>query len=667
MKKEIIKIAITSILFIIGLLANFENETINNIIFIISYIIIGAEIVIEAIKNIFHGEIFDENFLMTIATIGALAIGEYPEAVAVMLFYEIGELFQESAIEKSRKSIESLASIRADYANLKIGDNIEKVEPKQVKVGDVIIIKPGEKIPLDGKVVEGTTSLDTSALTGESLPRDVKIGDTVLSGCININGVITVKVEKEFGESTVSKILDLVENEDSKKSKSEKFITKFAKYYTPIVVILALIIAIIPPIILKGNFVEWINRAFTFLVISCPCALVISVPLSFFGGIGGASKKGVLIKGSTYIEDLANAEVVVFDKTGTLTKGVFEVTKVVIYDKNELNMENSFNSENENIIDSHIQNQANNSNSRKTINNNTTKEELIELAAYAESNSNHPIAKSILKEYGKEIDYNSITSIEEISGLGIIAEIYEDEVIIGNSKIMEKFNIKYVEAQEIGTIVYIAINKKYSGYIVISDVIKSDSKSAIEQLKKNKIKQTIMLTGDLKKVASAVSEELGIDKFYAELLPNEKAEIMNKIMKNNSGNKYKNRTEQVDKNETRNKSKKGKVVFVGDGINDSPVLSLSDIGIAMGGIGSDAAIEAADVVIMNDEPSKIVDAIKISRKTLKIVKQNIVFAIGIKILVLILGALGIANMWEAVFADVGVSIIAVLNALRALK
>lgn len=667
MKKEIIKIVITSILFIIGLLANFENETINNIIFIISYIIIGAEIVIEAIKNIFHGEIFDENFLMTIATIGALAIGEYPEAVAVMLFYEIGELFQESAIEKSRKSIESLASIRADYANLKIGDNIEKVDPKQVKVGDVIIIKPGEKIPLDGKVVEGTTSLDTSALTGESVPRDVKIGDTVLSGCININGVITVKVEKEFGESTVSKILDLVENADSKKSKSEKFITKFAKYYTPIVVILALIIAIIPPIILKGNFVEWINRAFTFLVISCPCALVISVPLSFFGGIGGASKKGVLIKGSTYIEDLANAEVVVFDKTGTLTKGVFEVTKVVIYDKNELNMENSFNSENENIIDSHIQNQANNSNSRKTINNNTTKEELIELAAYAESNSNHPIAKSILKEYGKEIDYNSITSIEEISGLGIIAEIDEDEVIIGNSKIMEKFNIKYVEAQEIGTIVYIAINKKYSGYIVISDVIKSDSKSAIEQLKKNKIKQTIMLTGDLKKVASAVSEELGIDKFYAELLPNEKAEIMNKIMKNNSGNKYKNRTEQVDKNETRNKSKKGKVVFVGDGINDSPVLSLSDIGIAMGGIGSDAAIEAADVVIMNDEPSKIVDAIKISRKTLKIVKQNIVFAIGIKILVLILGALGIANMWEAVFADVGVSIIAVLNALRALK
>lgn len=667
MKKEIIKIVITSILFIIGLLANFENETINNIIFIISYIIIGAEIVIEAIKNIFHGEIFDENFLMTIATIGALAIGEYPEAVAVMLFYEIGELFQESAIEKSRKSIESLASIRADYANLKIGDNIEKVDPKQVKVGDVIIIKPGEKIPLDGKVVEGTTSLDTSALTGESVPRDVKIGDTVLSGCININGVITEKVEKEFGESTVSKILDLVENADSKKSKSEKFITKFAKYYTPIVVILALIIAIIPPIILKGNFVEWINRAFTFLVISCPCALVISVPLSFFGGIGGASKKGVLIKGSTYIEDLANAEVVVFDKTGTLTKGVFEVTKVVTYNKGELDRKYLFNAENKDNIDINIQNQANNSNSRETIKTNITKEELIEIAAHAESNSNHPIAKSILKKYGKEIDYNSITSIEEISGLGIIAEIDEDEVIIGNSKIMEKFNIKYVEAQEIGTIVYIAINKKYSGYIVISDVIKSDSKSAIEQLKKNKIKQTIMLTGDLKIVASAVSEELGIDKFYAELLPNEKAEIMNDIMKNNDKSKCKSVVEYVDKNEVKNKAKKGKVVFVGDGINDSPVLTLSDIGIAMGGIGSDAAIEAADVVIMNDEPSKIVDAIKISRKTLKIVKQNIVFAIGIKILVLILGALGIANMWEAVFADVGVSIIAVLNALRALK
>lgn len=622
MKKEIIKIIVSSILFIIGFLANFQNETINNTIFIISYLIIGLEIVINAIKNIFHKEIFDENFLMSLATVGAILIGEYPEAVAVMLFYEIGELFQERAVEKSRKSIESLASIRADYANLKIGEKLEKVEPNKVNIGDYIVIKPGEKIPLDGKIVDGQTSLDTSALTGESIPRDVKQGDTVLSGCININGVITVKVEKNFSESTVSKILDLVENADNKKSKSEKFITKFAKLYTPIVVILALIITIIPPIILKENFVEWINRAFTFLVVSCPCALVISIPLSFFGGIGGASKKGILIKGSTYIEDLANAEVIAFDKTGTLTKGVFEVTKVVPYN-------NSIMTENELIKPS------------------ITKEELIEISAHAESNSNHPIAKSILKEYGKEIDYNSITKIEEISGLGIIAEIDEDEVIIGNSKIMEKFNIEYTKTQEIGTIIYIAINKIYKGYIVISDVIKSDSKQAIQQLKNNKIKQTIMLTGDLTEVASNVSEKIGIDKFYAELLPNEKVEKMNEIMNN--------------------KTENGKVIFVGDGINDSPVLTTADIGIAMGGIGSDAAIEAADVVIMNDEPSKIAEAIKISRKTLRIVKQNIVFAIGIKVLVLILGALGITNMWEAVFADVGVSVIAILNALRALK
>lgn len=614
MKKEIIKIVIASILFIIGLLGDFQNETINNIIFLISYLIIGLEIVINAIKNIFHGELFDENFLMSLATVGAIVIGEYPEAVAVMLFYEIGELFQERAVEKSRRSIESLASIRADYANLKIGEKLEKVEPSKVNIGDYIVIKPGEKVPLDGKIIEGQTSLDTSALTGESLPRDVKQGDTVLSGCININGVITVKVEKSFSESTVSKILDLVENADNKKSKSEKFITKFAKYYTPIVVILALIIAIIPPIILKENFIEWINRAFTFLVVSCPCALVISIPLSFFGGIGGASKKGVLIKGSTYIEDLANAEIIAFDKTGTLTKGVFEVTKVVPYN------------EDENI---------------------NSKEKLIEIAAHAESNSNHPIAKSILKQYGKEIDYSLVTKIEEISGLGIKAEIDKDEVLVGNSKLMKKFNVKYTEIQEIGTIIYVAVNNKYKGYIVISDVIKYDSKQAIKELKNNRIKQTIMLTGDLNEVAADVSKKIGIDKYYAELLPDQKVEKMNEIINNKTGN--------------------GKVIFVGDGINDSPVLSIADLGIAMGGIGSDAAIEAADVVIMNDEPSKIVEAIKISRKTLRIVKQNIVFAIGIKVLVLILGALGITNMWEAVFADVGVSIIAILNALRALK
>lgn len=631
MKKENIKIIISAILLIVGLLAKFDNQLINNSIFIISYIIIGAEIIIKAVKNIFHGELFDENFLMAIATIGAIIIGDYPEAVTVMLFYEIGEMFQDRAIENSRKSIESLASIKADYANLKSEDGIKKVNPQDVKIGDLIVIKPGEKIPLDGKIVEGISTLDTSALTGESIPRGVETGDTILSGCININGVLTVEVVKEFGESTVSKILSLIEESDDKKSNSEKFITKFAKYYTPIVVVLALIIAIVPPIISHSSFVEWINRAFTFLVISCPCALVISIPLGFFGGIGAASKKGVLIKGSTYIEDLANSEIVVFDKTGTLTKGVFEVSKV-----------------------------------SSTVDN-ITNQEIIELAAYAENHSNHPIAKSILNAYGKEINHKLIEKIEEISGCGIVAKIKQvniknnttqdnffagnyretNEVIIGNSKIMEKFNIEYSKINEIGTVIYIAINKKYCGYIVISDVIKPDSKMTIEKLKQNRIKQTIMLTGDLDNVASDIAKELNIDKYYAELLPDEKVEKMKDLDKI--------------------KSKKGKLIFVGDGINDAPVLNLADIGIAMGGIGSDAAIEAADVVIMNDEPSKIIDAIKISKRTLKIVKQNIIFAIAVKVIVLLLGSLGIANMWEAVFADVGVSVIAVLNSLRILK
>lgn len=631
MKKENIKIIISAILLIVGLLAKFDNQLINNSIFIISYIIIGAEIIIKAVKNIFHGELFDENFLMAIATIGAIIIGDYPEAVTVMLFYEIGEMFQDRAIENSRKSIESLASIKADYANLKSEDGIKKVNPQDVKIGDLIVIKPGEKIPLDGKIVEGISTLDTSALTGESIPRGVEAGDTILSGCININGVLTVEVVKEFGESTVSKILSLIEESDDKKSNSEKFITKFAKYYTPIVVVLALIIAIVPPIISHSSFVEWINRAFTFLVISCPCALVISIPLGFFGGIGAASKKGVLIKGSTYIEDLANSEIVVFDKTGTLTKGVFEVSKV--------------------------------SSTVDNINN----QEILELAAYAENHSNHPIAKSILNAYGKEINHKLIEKIEEISGCGIVAMIKQvniknnttqdnffagnyretNEVIIGNSKIMEKFNIEYSKINEIGTVIYIAINKKYCGYIVISDVIKPDSKMTIEKLKQNRIKQTIMLTGDLDNVASDIAKELNIDKYYAELLPDEKVEKMKDLDKI--------------------KSKKGKLIFVGDGINDAPVLNLADIGIAMGGIGSDAAIEAADVVIMNDEPSKIIDAIKISKRTLKIVKQNIIFAIAVKVIVLLLGSLGIANMWEAVFADVGVSVIAVLNSLRILK
>ena len=631
MKKENIKIIISAILLIVGLLAKFDNQLINNSIFIISYIIKEAEKIIKAVKNIFHGELFDENFLMAIATIGAIIIGDYPEAVTVMLFYEIGEMFQDRAIENSRKSIESLASIKADYANLKSEDGIKKVNPQDVKIGDLIVIKPGEKIPLDGKIVEGISTLDTSALTGESIPRGVETGDTILSGCININGVLTVEVVKEFGESTVSKILSLIEESDDKKSNSEKFITKFAKYYTPIVVVLALIIAIVPPIISYSSFVEWINRAFTFLVISCPCALVISIPLGFFGGIGAASKKGVLIKGSTYIEDLANSEIVVFDKTGTLTKGVFEVSKV-----------------------------------SSTVDN-ITNQEILELAAYAENHSNHPIAKSILNAYGKEINHKLIEKIEEISGCGIVAKIKQvniknnttqdnffagnyretNEVIIGNSKIMEKFNIEYSKINEIGTVIYIAINKKYCGYIVISDVIKPDSKMTIEKLKQNRIKQTIMLTGDLDNVASDIAKELNIDKYYAELLPDEKVEKMKDLDKI--------------------KSKKGKLIFVGDGINDAPVLNLADIGIAMGGIGSDAAIEAADVVIMNDEPSKIIDAIKISKRTLKIVKQNIIFAIAVKVIVLLLGSLGIANMWEAVFADVGVSVIAVLNSLRILK
>lgn len=631
MKKETMKIIISIILFVVGLTVKFNNQLINNAILVISYIIIGAEIIIKAIKNIFHGELFDENFLMTIATIGAIAIGEYPEAVAVMLFYQIGEMFQDKAIENSRKSIETLASIKADYANLKREDSIKKVNPQDIKIGDLIVIKPGEKIPLDGKIIEGISTLDTSALTGESIPRGVEVGDTVLSGCININGVLTVKVVKEFKESTVSKILELIEETDEKKSNSEKFITKFAKYYTPIVVILALIIAIVPPIILHSNFVEWINRAFTFLVISCPCALVISIPLGFFGGIGAASKKGVLIKGSTYIEDLANSEIVVFDKTGTLTKGVFEVSKV------------------SSIVD------------------NITNEEILELAAYAENHSNHPIAKSILNAYGEEVNHKLIEKVEEISGCGIVAMIKQiniknsttqdnffagnfretNEVIIGNSKIMEKYNIEYSKINEIGTVIYVAINKKYCGYIVISDLIKPDSKMTIRKLKQNKIKQTVMLTGDLENVASNIAKELNIDKYYAELLPNQKVERMKELDKV--------------------KSKKGKLIFVGDGINDAPVLNLADIGIAMGGIGSDAAIEAADVVIMNDEPSKIIDAIKISKRTLKIVKQNIIFAIAVKLIVLLLGSLGIANMWEAVFADVGVSVIAVLNSLRILK
>ena len=610
MKKKTIKIVIALILFIFAMVVKFENELINKGIFIISYIIVGFEILRKAVRNIFRGKVFDENFLMSVATIGAFGIGEFPEAVAVMLFYQIGELFQSYAVDKSRKSIASLMDIRPDYANIYRDEKIEKVNPEEVKIGDTIIVKPGEKIPLDGTIIEGTTTLDTKALTGESLPREAKEGDKVLSGCINLNGVIKIKVEKEYGESTVSKILDLVENASSKKSKSENFITKFAKYYTPIVVIIALILAIIPPLVISGaTFSDWIYRALSFLVVSCPCALVISIPLSFFGGIGGASKMGVLIKGSNYLEALSNTEIAVFDKTGTLTKGVFEVQKIEPVG--------------------------------------ISKEELLKISAYAENYSNHPISKSIKQAYKKEIDEKQIKNYEELSGLGISAKINNQEVLVGNEKLMQKENIEYEKCKDIGTILYVAINKKYAGYILIADEIKKDSKQTIEELKKNGIKQTVMLTGDKKEVGESVAKEIGIDKVYTELLPTDKVQKVEELLKT--------------------KTAKGKLAFVGDGINDAPVLALADIGIAMGGLGADSAIEAADVVIMTDEPSKIIKSIKLSKKTMKIVKENIIFAITIKILVLILAALGISTMWEAVFADVGVSIIAIINALRALK
>ena len=609
MKKEVIKVVIALILFLISLIIPFENAWINIGIYIISYLIVGLDVLIEAIKNIFKGEVFDENFLMTIATIGAFAIGEYPEAVAVMLFYQVGEMFQSYAVDKSRKSIASLMDIRPDFANIKKNGSIEKVSPDKINIGDIIIVKPGEKVPLDGTIVDGNSMLDTSALTGESVPREVNIGDEVLSGSINQNGLIEIKVTKNFGESTVSKILDLVENASSKKSKSENFISKFAKYYTPIVVVIAVLLAIIPPIIFKETeFIQWLYRALTFLVVSCPCALVISIPLGFFGGIGGASKLGVLVKGSNYLEALSKTEVVVFDKTGTLTEGVFEVKKV-------------------NSVD-------------------ITKEDLIKYAAYAESFSNHPIANSLKKAYGKDIDNKKISETHELSGLGVNAVVDGNAVFVGNEKLMQEKNIEYIKCNEIGTILYVAINNQFKGTIIISDKIKADAKKAIEKLKKNNVKKIVMLTGDKKAVGESVAKELGLDEVYTELLPNDKVEKVEELMKN--------------------KSEKGKLAFVGDGINDAPVLAISDIGIAMGGLGSDAAIEAADVVLMTDEPSKVVDAIKISKKTLKIVKQNIIFAIAVKILVLILSAIGLSNMWQAVFADVGVSVLAILNALRVL-
>lgn len=610
MTKRLWRIIIGAAVLATAVLLNLNNEWLQIALFIISYIIVGGDVVKRAVKNIFKGQVFDENFLMSIATIGAFFIGEYPEGVAVMLFYQVGELFQSYAVGKSRKSIASLMDIRPDYANVKKGDELVKVDPDEVQIGDIIVIKAGEKIPLDGKVIEGSSMIDTSALTGESVLREVEVGSDIPSGCININGVITAEVTKEFGESTVSKILDLVENASSKKSNSEQFITKFARYYTPVVVIIAVFLAIIPPLVIDGaTFSDWIYRALAFLVVSCPCALVISIPLSFFGGIGGASKKGVLVKGSNYLEALAETEIVVFDKTGTLTKGVFNVQEI------------------------HPEG--------------VSKEELLELTAHAESYSNHPISLSLKRAYSKEINNGRISDVEEISGHGVIATVDGKKVMAGNIKLMKMMDIPYFKGELIGTIVHVAVNNKYIGYIVIADEVKEDSAQAIKELKAANIKQTVMLTGDNKSIGSKVAKELGLDKVYAELLPADKVEKLEELFSQ--------------------KSKKGKLAFVGDGINDAPVLARADIGIAMGGLGSDAAIEAADVVIMTDEPSKIATAMKISKKTLKIAHQNIVFAIGIKIIVLILSAFGIATMWAAIFADVGVTIIAVLNAFRALN
>ena len=610
MKKRGIKILIALFLYIVALIVKFEDSLINNIIYIVAYLVVGLDIIKKAIRNITRGKVFDENFLMSVATIGAFGIGEFPEAVAVMLFYQIGELFQSYAVDKSRKSIASLMDIRPDFANLEKAGKLEKVSPEEVKIGDTIVVKPGEKVPLDGILIEGNSTLDTKALTGESLPREIEKGDEILSGTININGVIKIKVTKEYKESTVSKILDLVENASSKKSKSENFISKFAKYYTPIVVIIALVLAVLPPLIIQdASFSDWLYRALSFLVVSCPCALVISIPLSFFGGIGGASKLGILVKGSNYLEQLANTEIFVFDKTGTLTEGDFEFEKI------------------------------------KPIN--ITEEKLLEITAYAENYSNHPISLSLKKAYNKKIDEKKIKKTEEISGRGIVAQIEEKEVLVGNEKLMNEKQIKFKKSSSIGTILYVAINGEYVGYILISDKIKKDSAETIKNLKKNHIKETVMLTGDKKIVGETVAKDLGIDTVFTELLPDGKVEKVEKLLKS--------------------KSEKGKLAFVGDGINDSPVLAMADIGIAMGGLGADSAIEAADIVLMTDEPSKIVNAISLAKKTMRIVKENIIFAIAVKVIVLILSAIGISTMWEAVFADVGVSIIAILNALRVLN
>lgn len=602
------RIVLAILLFITAML--FTHSTILKCTVLgMAYLIAGYDIIFKALKNIIKGQVFDENFLMGIATLGAIGIKEYPEAVMVMVLYQIGEYLQNKAVEKSQNSITELMDIRPDYANIKKDGDLIKISPYEVKIGDTIIVKTGEKIPLDGIIIDGTATLDTSALTGESRPREVKIGDEAISGCINTNGLLKIRVTKEYGQSTVSKILDLVENASSKKTKTENFITKFAKIYTPVVVLAALFLAILPPLIFGSNFSVWINRALTFLVISCPCALVISVPLGFFAGIGGASKCGILVKGSSYLELLSKPETIVFDKTGTLTQGCFKVVKIVQQEG-------------------------------------TTKEELLELTAYAESYSNHPIALSIKKAYDKNIDKNRISEISEIAGNGVRAEINGCSILVGNENLLKNHNISYQKANETGTIVYTAKNSKFLGYIVISDKLKEDAQKAIMELKKLKL-QTVMLTGDTEESGLTVAKKLNLDKAYTQLLPIDKVD----------------KIEDIIEQKTKNKS----VIFVGDGINDAPVLTRADVGIAMGGLGSDAAIEAADVVIMDDKPTKVATAIKIAKQTLTIVKENIAFALGIKVLFLILGAFGFVTMWGAVFADVGVTLIAVLNSLRALK
>ena len=606
-KRMLFRVLASAVLFAVALLLPTEGW-LRLFTFLIPYAVIAWDVLWRAVRNIAHGQVFDENFLMSLATVGALATGEYPEAVFVMLFYQVGELFQSYAVDQSRKSITSLMDIRPDYANIEVDGQLRQVDPEDVAVGDTIVIKAGERIPLDGVVLEGTSNVDTAALTGESLPREAQPGDDVISGCVNLSGLLRVRVTKAFEESTVAKILDLVENSSSKKAKAENFITKFARYYTPVVVFCALALAVVPPLFV-GDWTGWVQKALIFLVVSCPCALVISVPLSFFGGIGGASRQGILVKGGNYLEVLADTELVVFDKTGTLTKGVFQVTAI------------------------HPEG--------------VSQQELLELAALAESYSDHPISRSLKEAWGKALDTARVGQVEELSGRGVRAQVDGKEVWAGNGKLMEEIGLAYRPSGQVGTVVHVAAEGRYLGYILIADAVKPDAKEAIAALKAQGVKKTVLLTGDAKDVGEAVAQELGLDEAYTQLLPGDKVERVEALLQETSP--------------------KGKLAFVGDGINDAPVLSRADIGIAMGALGSDAAIEAADLVLMDDKPSKIAKAMEISKRTLRIVRQNIVFALAVKLLVLMLTPFGLANLWEAVFADVGVMVLAILNASRALQ